>query len=298
MAPVEGVLDRLGIGRKGPREKNPRANRVERLHRVYADWARTLPGWLGSEPRKERKMGEADELKRQHELWIRARADRTPLISKAEFELRLIDFASRRNRQPSEANGLKGLSPESAYRQFLPPEEEQKKRRADSDELAFHFMQHYPDCRIERGGIIKLPDKKRYWHPWLSFIQGQRREVVRLRRDHSSALVLPAQKGEEIIQAEWRSPVGTQEPEKLAEQYAQLARIRKYLKLSMPAREPESVPFSPGPGPRREPPAEKEVSVCRTPTLVEGVDYVVTPAEEENDEPSLYEIGECTVEEE
>ncbi len=69
--------------------------------------------------------------------------------------------------------------------------------------MAEHF-----DVKIATGGIIQLRDGKRYSDPQLLLIQGEHREVVRVRHDHEQIRVLPSAKGEQAIIAErdarWR----------------------------------------------------------------------------------------------
>ena len=62
------------------------------------------------------------------------------------------------------------------------------------DDLAFATAQHFENERIEIGGIIELRKGERYFHPLLIPLAGQKREVVRLRNDHSFITVLPAPK--------------------------------------------------------------------------------------------------------
>ncbi|HLI33415.1 MAG TPA: hypothetical protein VKW70_00100, partial [Terriglobia bacterium] len=65
-----GILDRLGIRKSEPREKNPKGNRLERFHRYLADCSRTLPGWIGANT-DERKIAPGDAQLAEHQAWTK-----------------------------------------------------------------------------------------------------------------------------------------------------------------------------------------------------------------------------------
>ena len=302
-----GVLDELGIERKGPRVKNPRANPIERLHRQYADWARTIPGWCGANT-VQRKMTDADRMAAEHDQWVRGRRATTPLITVQMLVERFWVLVDQINHEPSNANGLKGLSPSGAFRQFLPSDEEMASRRLTPLEITYHLAERFPDRLIQRGGIIQLPDKKRYSHTGLLQLAGERRDVKRDRRDHTGIFVLPAKKGEDIILADQRVPVGTNDQALLSERIGELARVKKIAKAALlPHKDEETTvdvseqkalpsyaEATDGGPPAEETRAESD--------LVEAgsLDNFCVIDSELNDEPEIpfYDIKECTAEEE
>ena len=100
-------------------------------------------------------------------------------------------------------------------------------RQVSEQELAWHTAEHFPDELIEPGGIVALPDTRRYSASLLLLIQGERRECVRLRQNKSFISVLPARKGDEVIFAPLRIAVGSNDRAALAMACEYQARIRK-----------------------------------------------------------------------
>ena len=117
-----------------------------------------------------------------------------------------------------------GLTPRAVFVQCSPAS---GFLRISEDELAVATAQHFENERIEKGGIIELRDGSRYSHPLLVPIAGQKREVVRLRHDHSFITVLPVQKAEESITARRRVRVGANDPDELARQMELQNRVNK-----------------------------------------------------------------------
>jgi hypothetical protein len=116
----DGILGRLGISRNGPREHNPRGNRLERFHRELANWARTLPGWCGSDT-KERRMTDADARVARHREWIKTGQGEPPLLSRDQLLERLNEFMLEFRQRPSNGTDMNGFSPEAVFRQNMPP---------------------------------------------------------------------------------------------------------------------------------------------------------------------------------
>ncbi len=232
-------LGSLGVTRKGPEEENPRGNRIERcIHQFYGLKARGLSSWCGANTRERQGTG-IDEKRRRHALICAGKLDEpTALVSDEEFERIVSGWVEQYNHTPSRANGLDGLAPLAAYREFQPPAEERARRQVTEIDLALAFAEHYPDRLILPGGIIELPDGKRgvvrYDSPLLWDLSNQRREVVRSRGDHSAVLVLPSRKGEEIIVAKKRLRVGTRDALALGNASETLARMRKLAAAIMP----------------------------------------------------------------
>ncbi len=245
---VDGMMDRLGIRRNMGREHNPRGSRLERFHKELANWARMMPGWVGADA-KQRKMTPGDAQKEQHMDWVRGRKDTdgrpigTPLLSRDALRERINEFMTTWRERPSEGGGMNGCSPARVFadnvpqifepqslenaNSALPESPERGFRRISEAELAWHTAQHFPDETIEPGGVITLPDKKRYSHALLLLIQGERREVVRLRSDDSFISILPVHKGEEVILAPIRQRVGNTDSQALADAHERQGYIRK-----------------------------------------------------------------------
>jgi len=96
----DGILDRLDIARNEPREHNPRGSRLERFHLELANWARTLPGWCGSDT-KQRRATDADAQVALHKEWVRTGQGASPLLSRDELLQRLNRFMAEFRQRPS-----------------------------------------------------------------------------------------------------------------------------------------------------------------------------------------------------
>jgi hypothetical protein len=99
-------------------------------------------------------------------------------------------------------------------------------RRISDEELAWNTAKHF-DVKIAKGGIIQIRDGKYYSDPQLLLIQGEKREIVRLRHDHEQVSVLPSAKGEAVIIAKLRTRVGGNDPDELAHAMELQKRLRK-----------------------------------------------------------------------
>ncbi|MGO9273697.1 MAG: integrase catalytic domain-containing protein [Terriglobia bacterium] len=207
----DGILDRLGIARNEPRQHNPRGNRLERFHLELANWARTLPGWCGSDT-KERRMTDADARVALHKQWVRTGPGEAPLLSCDQLLERLNQFMAEFRQRPSDGNDMDGFAPEAVFRRCAPAE---GFRRISDDDLEWKTAESF-NVLIGKGGIIQLRDGKRYSDPQLILIQGQHREVARSRQDHEQISVLPSAKGEAVIIAKRRTRVGVNDPDQLA----------------------------------------------------------------------------------
>jgi len=218
----DGILDQLGINRNEPREHNPRGNRLERFHLELANWARTLPGWCGSDT-KQRRMTDADGRVKLHKQWMRTGQGEPSLLSGDQLLERFNQFMAEFRQRPSDGNDMDGFAPEAVLRQNAPAG---GFRRISDEELAWKTAEHF-NVLINKGGIIQLRDGKRYSDPQLLLIQGEHREAVRLRHDHEKISVLPSAKGEEVIIARRRARVGVNDPDQLASAMELQNRLRK-----------------------------------------------------------------------
>jgi hypothetical protein len=233
-AAADGILQRVGqlaglpegIRHNMPRVHNPRGTRLERFHRWVADWFRGKPGWIGANTR-ERKMTRGDEDAEKHKLWCvgkLGRGERSPLLTRDEVLAEVNKMMEAWREHNSQGTDMGGLAPRAVFVQLSPAS---GFPRISEEQLALATAQHFLNEHIAIGGIIELRDGSRYSHPLLVKLAGQKREVVRLRHDHSFITVLPAQKGEETIKALRRTRVGMNDPDELARQMELQNRLRK-----------------------------------------------------------------------
>jgi hypothetical protein len=265
-APADGILQRVGqlagytegIRHDMPRVHNPRGTRLERFHRWVADWFRGKPGWVGANTR-ERKMTHGDEDAERHKRWCvgkLAPGERSPLLTRDELLADVNKMMDAWREHNSQGTDMCGLTPHAVFIQCSPVS---GFRRISDDDLAFATAQHFENEHIEKGGIITLPDGVRYAHPLLIRTAGQKREVVRLRHDHSFITVLPAQKGEEPIVAPRRIRVGMNDPDELARQMELQNRVNKMAGATVKPMEYDPGSHSPDVGPNNEVPKAVQV---------------------------------------
>ena len=239
-APADGILQRVGqlagypkgIRHDMPRVHNPRGTRLERFHRWVADWFRGKPGWIGANTR-ERKMTHGDEDAGKHKRWCvgkLAPGERSPLLTRDEVLAEINKMMDAWREHNSEGTDMCGLTPRAIFVQCSPPS---GFPRISEEQLALATAEHFENEHIEKGGIIELRDGCRYSHPLLLGIAGQKREVARLRHDHSFITVLPVQKGEETIIAPRRVRVGMNDPDELARQMELQNRLKKLARATV-----------------------------------------------------------------
>jgi transposase InsO family protein len=232
--PAASALELLGVVRRGPgKEKNPRGNPLERLHRIFAENARLLPTWCGSNTNE--RPEEYDARCAEHKEWTCGRAHRSGLILLSEVRNWFEGVLARYHSQPSSANGLHGLSPAAAYREFA-TDADRERRRVEPGLLLLAFAETFPGVTIRQGGVIEVGSIQ-YSNPELLLIQGERRDVRRARHDKSFVVVVPAFKGEEPLIARRRERVGTHDPESLSRESEMLGAIRKIAARPLPERE-------------------------------------------------------------
>lgn len=236
LGPAASILEQLGVVRRGPgAEKNPRANPLERRHRIFADAARLLPTWCG--PNTDERPERFDQQWKMHEEWISGKSPSTGLVPLTRIHAWFEQVVDDYNHKPSGANGLKGLSPAAAYQEFA-SDADRERRKLSEGEITLAFAEMFEQRTIQTGGIIELKDGMRYSHPSLLAIQGQKRDVKRSRNDRSYVIVLPAWKGEEPVVAVRRERVGHHDPEKLSQQVELLASIKKTVIAALPPAPP------------------------------------------------------------
>jgi hypothetical protein len=298
---VSGALGALGVTRRTPRkEKNPQANRIERIHLIYAPKARRDFGlsWRGANT-TEREMTDIDARVKQHLLeHCRLGTCGPQLVSIQEVQSLVEKWVDEINLAPTEAKGCAGMTRLAAFRQFQPPEEERARRRVSDRVLTVVFAEHFPDRTI-RQGVVELPDGKRYYSPELLPFHAQVREAVRPRHDHSFIWLWADQKGPEPIVAERQVPVGTADPQALARACQHLAAVRKIAGEMGARREAANAECriqnieSPSPE-ARVPSPETEISSSEW--IMRKGFIAPEAASAESPAPSLYDLNDCTVE--
>jgi hypothetical protein len=235
-APVNGILQRVGqlaglpdgIRHNMPRVHNPRGTRLERFHRWPADWFRGKPGWIATiKERKEGLMPRGDADVERHKLWCLGKlppGEGSPLWTRDEVLAEVGKMMEAWRDHNSEGTDMCGMTPRAVFVQCSPAS---GFPRISEEQLAFATAQHFENEHIEIGGIIELRDGTRYSHPLLAGLAGQKREVVRLRHDHSFITVLPAAKGDPTITAPRCKRVGMKDPDELARQMELQNRLEK-----------------------------------------------------------------------
>jgi hypothetical protein len=168
-------------------------------------------------------MTEADARVALHKQWVRTGQGAPPLLSRDLLLERLNQFMAEFRQRPSDGNDMDGFSPEAVFRQNTPA---CGFRRVGDKELAWKTAEYF-DVKIAKGGIIHIRDGKRYSDPQLLLIQGEHREVARLRHDHENIYVLPSAKGEQPVVAKRRQRVGVNDPGQLASAIELQNRLRK-----------------------------------------------------------------------
>jgi len=224
-----GPLGELGVVPRGSEEKNPRANRLERLHRLYADRARDFgPSW--KPPLEKHEHREIDDAVDRHlNAHCRYGTIGPQLMSIQEGARRIAQWVEDINLADTEAKGCNGLTRLAAFRQFQPPAEEIAQRKPNQAALDLAFAER-DERAIREGGIIELEDGARYSCPqlieWrLRLGSGVKIPVMRYRRDPLHLIVSPP--GAEPFTAERRAIVGTKDEALLSDEIEKMAHIRK-----------------------------------------------------------------------
>lgn len=220
-------LGLLGVTNRGPkREKNPRGNRIERMHGIYSVKARRDFGPSWREPLEgKHKARRVDENVKRH-LHEHCRLGTAPpqLLSFEDAEQIVAEWVAEINAADTEANGCNGLSRQAAFLQFQPATPRLRPSQATVD-LAFAQ-------KIERivraGGVIEIDGDARYSSPQLLARTGEKAIVVRYRRDKSSVFV-HLKESREAIEAALRVRVGTKDTAHRLEETAKLQEARAFL---------------------------------------------------------------------
>ncbi len=238
---LAGPLGELGVIPRGSEEKNPRANRLERLHRLYADRARDFgPSW--KPPLEKHEHREIDDAVDRHlNAHCRYGTIGPQLMSIQEAERRIAQWVVDINLADTEAKGCNGLTRLAAFRQFQPAADEIAQRKPNQAALDLAFAE-LDERAIREGGIIELKDSARYSCPqlieWCSRLgSGVKIPVMRYRRDPLHLIVSPP--GAEPFTAERRAIVGTKDEAMLSDEIEKLAHVRKVVGGETAARDKE-----------------------------------------------------------
>jgi hypothetical protein len=228
---LAGPLGELGVIPRGSEEKNPRANRLERLHGLYADRARDFgPSW--KPPLQKHEHREIDDAVNRHlSAHCRYGTIGPQLMSIQEAERRIATWVEEINLATTEAKGCNGLTRLAAFRQFQPPADEIAQRKPNQAALDLAFAER-DERAIREGGVIELEDGARYSCPqlieWrLRLGSGVKVPVMRYRRDPLQLIVSPP--GAEPFTAERRAIVGTKDETLLSDEIEKLAHIRRVI---------------------------------------------------------------------
>ncbi len=226
---LAGPLGELGVIPRGSEEKNPRANRLERLHRLYADRARDFgPSW--KPPLQKHEHRALDDAYHRHlDFHCRYGTIGPQLMSIQEAERCIAQWVGDINLADTKAKGCNGLTRLAAFRQFQPPADEIAQRKPNQAALDLAFAER-DERAIREGGIIELEDGARYSCPqlieWrLRLGSGAKIPVMRYRRDPLHLIVSPP--GAEPFTAERRAIMGTKDEALLSDEIEKLAHVRK-----------------------------------------------------------------------
>jgi hypothetical protein len=319
---LDGPLGLLGVKPRGSEEKNPRANRIERMHGLYADRARRDFGFSWRPPKKVRGFagrdlreatGIDDRVHRHYAEHCR-RGEATELLPISQIAAQVAAWIDEINNAETEAKGCHGLTRAAAFKYFSPQAAEIAARRLSEAAIDEAFAERLTRT-VRDGGIIELADGARYDAAELALFIGQEVGVRRFRRDRAQIYV-DAPDG--VIVARRRPLVGLYDEDLLAQESAELARRRRLLgdTSQAAAAKPEAPLPSPAedshlsisstewmmrrqgrsradalgaPAELRPPRAEPEIDPAQFVAAAED--------ESETSAPSLYDLSECTAEE-
>jgi hypothetical protein len=231
---LAGPLGELGVKLRGSKEKNPRANRIERFpHREYARRAQEFGiSWRGANTR-ERQLTDIDARVARHlKEHCKLGTCGPQILSIQEVQKIVGTWVNDLNSCKTKAKGCKGTTRLAAFNWFRPTQEEIARRKYSDAAVDMAFAERATRT-IQAGGVIQLSDGKRYGLPGeLSPWTGENVSITRFRRDHSSIEVsVPGQEAQVV--AHQRRAVGVNEPEALSEEIAHLEHAQKAIEKSV-----------------------------------------------------------------
>jgi hypothetical protein len=226
-----GPLGELGVRPRGSEEKNPRANRIERMHGLYADRARRDfgPSWRppkrvrGLAPETLRETTGIDARVEAHLGGHCKRGEATELLPLSQVERLVAAWIEEINNAETEAKGCNGLTRVAAFRQFQPAAEDIARRRPPTEAIDLAFAEKLE--RVVRGGsVIVWGDELQYSATALADYIGEELPAMRYRRDKSRIIV---QADGELIEARLEPEIGTADAEALSAACEERARRRR-----------------------------------------------------------------------
>ncbi|HZT69535.1 MAG TPA: Mu transposase C-terminal domain-containing protein [Terriglobia bacterium] len=266
-----GAMDFFGVEARQPRDKNPRASRIERIHRIYSDLAQRDfgPSWRGRNV-EERKMTGIDERAERHLREHCKEGTSGPLLlSTADAERLIARWVEEINLAETDAKGCAGMSRQAAFEAFKPSAEEIARRRVTQAQIDEAFAER--DERVIRtGGIIEAADGLRYSSPELIGRAGEKVTFARLRRDRTRIYV---EIDGRVVVATHRVPAPKGDAAAAAREAEKLAKIQRlYTRLG-------GVPTLENAPEHETPEREEPKSVAASVEVAEAIPAVPEPAE-------------------
>jgi hypothetical protein len=226
---ISGPLGMLGVYPRGSSEKNPRANRIERMHlefsrRAQDDFGRS---WRPTKASGLREASGIDARVAEH-LRRRHASDPSELIYLDQIQAIAAKWVEEINNAPTEAKGCNGMTRLEAFQYYQPTPAEIAARRPTSAEIDLAFAER-DELMIRKGGIIVWSDGLRYSTSDLVDNTGELVPVLRYRRDPSKIFV---EVDGSTVTAKRRVVVGTNGQDLLADEMEKQNRLRKQLARS------------------------------------------------------------------
>jgi hypothetical protein len=179
----------------------------------------------------------------------------------------------------SEGTDMCGMTPHAVFTQCAPVS---GFRQIPEDQLVFATAQHFENQLIRKGAIIELRGGLQYFHASLAPLAGQKREVVRLRNDHSFITVLPAHKDQPEIIAPRHIPVGMKDDEELSRQMELHKRIEKIVGESV-----KPLDYDPG---SHFVAANAEAEPPKAADMIQPSEFIAAQEAPEKPVPSLHDL--------
>lgn len=205
---ADTLWENLGIDKGGPEDENPRASRIHPFFKWLSGQCEGLPGYCGREP-KDVYAEQGWAAHNEHIEWCkgdRGSSQRSPyLLSNQDLLARMEEWIADWREHLSDGTDMRGLSPRAVFTHNIP---EGGFRKLSEEDMALKFAETFEEETIEPGGVIQLPDKKRYSNILLADIPGEVRTVKRLRHEKSFIVVLPTRPDGEYVIADLRRKFG------------------------------------------------------------------------------------------
>ncbi len=230
---LDGPLGQLGVLPRGSEEKNPRANRIEMIHRLYAQRARRDFGLAWRPPKDHRENTGIDERVQWHLGPHCKRGEPTELIP-VSYVIKCVEtWVDEINNSDTKTEGCNGLTRAAAFKYFQPSADEIARRKVPESVIDELFAERFervvsPNCQLRTADerLHVNYDDRVYTSLALAPYIGQKLEFRRFRRDRSKIFV---KIGEREVECFEQPHVGTNDPVTLAKECERLAHNRKEL---------------------------------------------------------------------